>query len=774
MSDQNGTDTGPAGDWPEEVSESLIEELQTQAAQLEEQAAELEAFNDELSASEARLKGVIDSALDAIVTTDARSRVIDWNEHAEMMFGWSAREAVGRTITELIIPEQYREAHRRGVERYLSTGEKRILNRRIEISAVRRDGAQFPVELTVSATRWGSEVVFTSFIRDITERRQDERRRAARGAVTRILASSESREDAMPRILRAVCESLGWVTGCYWEVGHAGDEVMAVANGWADPAMEEVSVFSEQAEGMHMHRGVGLPGRVWETGAAAWIEDIARDENFPRRALAEAAGLRSAFAFPVTVGDRFLGVLEFFDDAPTSPDQRLLETMSAVGSDVGQFLSRRAAEEKLEERNARQRFLARSAAALAAAAPSYRDTLEELVELVVPALADWCSVYAVDRSGEIRRVVLIRDGSEEGDAAEGIGLEGDRPSPRHPIVRLIETGEPLLVTHATDEVLAPIAANDEELAHLRKLNIASGMIVPLTARGRVLGGIVLVSTDPGRLYGQEELDGAMEFASRAAMFIDNARLFRDAQVANQTKADFLATISHELRTPLNAVLGYTDLLLQGIPEPISDPVADYVRRIGLSARHLLQLIEEILTYSRLEAGREQVSPEPFDMATVADEVMAVIEPLASEKALELAVDVSEVDRKVSTDARKVRQILLNLLSNAVKFTDRGRIDATGRIDGSELVLTVRDTGIGVAADHLERIFEPFWQVEQSNTRTAHGTGLGLSVTRRFARLLGGDVTAASEPGVGSCFEVRIPADLPGQRDSERRVSERGA
>jgi signal transduction histidine kinase len=219
-------------------------------------------------------------------------------------------------------------------------------------------------------------------------------------------------------------------------------------------------------------------------------------------------------------------------------------------------------------------------------------------------------------------------------------------------------------------------------------------------------------------------------------------------------------MSHELRTPLNAVLGYTNLLESGIPEPLSEPVLKYVRRVSLSSRHLSQLIEEILAFSRLEAGRETVSPEPVDVGEVVREVEAIVEPLALEKGLRLEVNAAEPSPALRTDPRKLRQILLNLLGNAIKFTGEGGITFTTRAEGGDVLFCVRDTGIGIPPEHLERIFEPFWQVEQGTTRLAQGTGLGLTVSRRLAHLLGGTLRAESTPGKGATFILRLPLAAP--------------
>jgi signal transduction histidine kinase len=264
---------------------------------------------------------------------------------------------------------------------------------------------------------------------------------------------------------------------------------------------------------------------------------------------------------------------------------------------------------------------------------------------------------------------------------------------------------------------------------------------------------------------------AAEFARRLALAYDRARLYdraraaqAAAEAANRAKTNFLATMSHELRTPLSAVIGYAELLNDGVFAPVHPAQRGPLQRVTASARHLLALIEDILAYAKLELGREAPPrPEPIDAAALAREVAELLEPSVLQQALAFDVRVPPSPVPLVTDPRQVRQILLNLLGNAVRYTERGTITFTltpGAAHGADagtVRFAVADTGIGIAVRHHERIFEPFWQVDQSHARRHGGTGLGLAVSRRIARALGGDVRVESAPGVGSTFTLTLPA-----------------
>ena len=236
---------------------------------------------------------------------------------------------------------------------------------------------------------------------------------------------------------------------------------------------------------------------------------------------------------------------------------------------------------------------------------------------------------------------------------------------------------------------------------------------------------------------------------------------RSAEEANRSKSQFLANMSHELRTPLNAIIGYSEMLLEEAEDAGAGELAPDLEKIRGAGAHLLGLINEVLDLSKIEAGKMELYLEPFDVEGAVRDIAGTVRPLAEKRGNRLEWEVDEEVGSMHADLTKVRQILLNLLSNAGKFTERGLVRLTARREGNaiyqEIVFEVRDTGIGMTAEQLERLFEPFTQADASTTRKYGGTGLGLAISRRFAEMMGGSIEVASTPGEGTAFTVRIPA-----------------
>jgi PAS domain S-box-containing protein len=413
---------------------------------------------------------------------------------------------------------------------------------------------------------------------------------------------------------------------------------------------------------------------------------------------------------------------------------------------------------ELQAAERRASFLAEASSILVATSLDFDSTVKALARLAVSRLADWCVIHSITEPGTLDLAdAAHRDPALEDDL-ETVTARGVRERWSSAVHSVIQTGQAQIIDRF--ELASWIDGADDQL--LAGAAEASAMITPLLGRGVVLGAVTFIATND-RQYDEEDLALAEELGRRAATALDNARLYRDAQEANRAKADFLAVMSHELRTPLNAIMGYSDLMDAGISGTLAPRQRRQVDRIRASARHLLQLIEEILSYARIEAGGEELNPGVVDAHELIREAAAVIEPMAHARELDFIVDRDGQPITLETDAGKLRQVLVNLLSNAVKFTERGSVELRVTLDDDHVTFHIVDTGIGIPEDHLDRIFDPFWQAERPNTRTVGGTGLGLSVSRRYVRLLRGELRIDSEVGSGTHIRVCLPLRITGRQ-----------
>jgi signal transduction histidine kinase len=293
----------------------------------------------------------------------------------------------------------------------------------------------------------------------------------------------------------------------------------------------------------------------------------------------------------------------------------------------------------------------------------------------------------------------------------------------------------------------------------REVDAGPLLLAPLFAHDELMG-IVAVTRKHGREpFTSREIRRIRALADQAALALWKARLLEEAEAANRAKNDFIAVMSHELRTPLAAVTGYEELLADEILGTLNEEQHNAVDRMRWSTRLLANIIEEILTFSRLESGNVHLNFENADVAEILKTAGAVIEPLATARGLAFRINPPAPPIEITTDADVVRRVIVNLGANAVKFTERGEVELTSRIRDNHVVIAIRDTGIGIAEADLGRIFEAFTQVHTGPSRPYGGTGLGLHTAHRLARLIGGRIEVQSVLGEGSTFSLVLP--LPG-------------
>lgn len=462
----------------------------------------------------------------------------------------------------------------------------------------------------------------------------------------------------------------------------------------------------------------------------------------------------------------------------------------------------------------RQKILV-DASEILASSLDYEETLSNLSRALIPAFADWYSVDIRDpETNEVRRIHV--DHRDKSKVAMAKVMARRYPSQREDrgVLAVLRTGQTEWLREIPDQLLEQSAQSPEHLDLIRRLGLRSYIIVPLSSRGRVYGALALVTAESGRLYDDEDRALAEELGRRAGQAVENARLFREidhqrqllqdqqteleaqaaeleetsqalsetntklehivdelrertqealrardeADEANRAKSAFLAAMSHELRTPLNAILGYVDLMTMGIHGAVTSAQSDSLERIKRSGQHLLVLINDILNFALLEAGRINYRIRTVPMPDVLKATREIVAPQIAAKGLEYRERDDCPGAAVCADREKLVQILINLIGNAVRHTARGgEILVACQHDGQNICISVRDTGTGIPADKLESIFEPFVQVESTYEGERQGTGLGLSISRDLARAMDGDITVESQLGKGSTFTVRLRA-----------------
>jgi signal transduction histidine kinase len=415
----------------------------------------------------------------------------------------------------------------------------------------------------------------------------------------------------------------------------------------------------------------------------------------------------------------------------------------------------RAAAEQAERRAA---FLAEVGMVLDDAL-DYETAFAKLVRLTIPRLADYCLIDEMESDGGTRRIARAHvDPEKQKVLWDRVRHPPEADPDHHPIMKVIGRGQSVLVGEVTDEVIDTIAHDAAHRVILTEvLRLHSFMIVPLVARGRVLGLITLAFSDSGRRYGPAELALAEEMARRAALAIDNARLYGQAQQAVRAREGVLAVVSHDLRNPLASILLNTSTVLELSAPGTLDPwVADSLGQTIALVQQSNRLIEDLLDVSRAANGGITLLRAPHDLRDLAVRAERMLRPLAEDRGLSLEVRVPDAPIPVNVDGDRVLQVLSNLVGNALKFTPAGgRVGVDVEAANGIARVSVRDTGIGIAAGELDHVFDPFRQVGDADRR---GVGLGLPIARGIVEAHGGRINATSELGAGSVFTFTLPPD----------------
>ena len=507
-----------------------------------------------------------------------------------------------------------------------------------------------------------------------------------------------------------------------------------------------------------------IVGRVITTRQAAYVTDIERAEGVPllSRQMIEALGTRSQVTVPMLragepigamtigwaepdgFGEQQIALLQTFANQAVIAIEnvRLFKELEARNSDLT---------ETLEQQTATAEILRVISSSQTDVQPVFETIAENSLRLCD---ATFSTVFRFD--GELVHLEALRNTTPEG--ADAIRNAFPMPPSRGGAsARCILTRS---VVHISDVREDP----DYVLLGLAETNkFRSILSVPMLRDGNPIGAIT-VAAPRAVPFPDKQVEVLKTFADQAVIAVENTRLFNEIQdkthqleVANRHKSEFLANMSHELRTPLNAVIGFSEVLLERMFGEVNPKQEEYLNDILSSGKHLLSLINDILDLSKIEAGRMELESQPFDLPAALDNALTLIRERAARHGLRLEVTVDPGLGEVKGEERKVKQVLLNLLSNAVKFTpEGGKISLSASLNDGMAEISVADTGVGIAPEDQEAIFEEFRQVGSDYARKREGTGLGLALARRLVALHGGKLWVESEPGKGSTFTFTLP------------------
>ena len=664
------------------------------------------------------LAAIVESSDVAIIGKLLDGTITSWNDAAARMYGYTAEEAVGQKISLIVPPERLEELDE--IMSRLRRGE-RVEHH--ETVRVRKDGARLNVALSISLIRNASgRVVGASTIaRDITKQKQVDEERAR---LTGMVAYERGR-------LR---ELVANVPGVVWE-----------AWGVPDESSQRVDFISD-----HVEKMLGYTVEEWLATPNFWLTIVHPADR--ERAASEAHAIYESRAGGVS---QFRWVRK--DGRAIFVESQSVVVLDESGAPAGMrgvtmdITKRKQAEERMA-------FLAAAGEALSSSL-EYEATLERLARLAVSELADYCLIDLVGDDGEARRVATAHaDPASDALVGELRRFPPDTSKPGG-VSKVLRTGETLVVPRMNEEEFDAIARDDEHRRLLKRLGLKSFMTVPLVTRERTIGALTLALTSPARAYALKDVAFAEELARRAALAIENARLYSRAQEVNRAKDEFLATLSHELRTPLTPIIGWTHMIRSGRLDEAA--TAQGIEVIEKNAQALSRLINDLLDMTSILSNKMRIERAAVELASVVRAAVETVEPRAAARGISLEVVYAGEGASacVSGDRTRLVQVFWNLLDNAVKFSPqdghvRVRVETK---EGAARVL-IEDDGAGITSEFLPHVFERFRQADMGTTRRHGGLGIGLALVKSFVEAHGGRVEVESDgENRGSRFTVMLPA-----------------
>ena len=645
-------------------------------------------------------RGILDTALDCIITMDADGRVLEFNPTAERVFGYSRQEAVGKELAQLIIPPRMREQHRRGLAHYLKTGEGPVIGRRIEIAGMRKDGSEILLELAITALKLDGSPIFTAYLRDITERARNEE------AGRRLAAIIECSDDAI------VSKDLNGVVTS-WNVG------------------------AEKLFGFSAEEMINKPITVI----------IPPDRYHEEQQILDR----------IQSGER----VEHFDTVRRRKDGALVNvslTISPIKHADGRVIGASKIARDISERvrNDRRRLAQYTVASLLAGSWTLEEASSAILQTIA-SIGEWVlsALWIYDESiGRLRCRAYWHAGAAQfekfGQVSSAIqfGMNEGLPG------RVWASNEPAWIR---DVVLDK---NFPRAPAAREAGLHGGFAFPLFA-GRAINGVVELFSDRLAEPDPDLLQLVTALGSQIGLFIERRRIEKEleqakenAEAASAAKDRFLATLSHELRTPLNPILLWADGILNqsGLDPDLEQGLRMVCRNVELEAR----LIDDLLDLTRIARGKLQLRLQPSDAHELVQHAIEIVRADANCRHIQLSVALEAASHFVNVDPPRMQQVFWNILRNACKFTaDTGTISVRSQNSAPDSVtIEISDTGIGIEPAFLEKVFEAFEQLEMRR----EGLGLGLAISKAIVEMHGGSIRARSEGrGKGATFLVTLPA-----------------